>query len=420
METRSSEKILTFLAGCLVFSVPALALVTPHGASGPIVVLLMLALASLPLLKSGGRLQRAEKILLLIFFAYFAWVLLSWASTGFVDEGVKYTGRAARFALIIPVYLLLRRLRIQPDWLFYGVLTGAIGAGLWAVLDYAYHFDYSHGGRASGATHPILFGDLALVMGFVSLCFWSVYQAKWQRLLILAAFIMGLIASLLSASRGGWIALPVLSLFLLWQSWHRFRRYQKILIVFIMIVVPMVAYLVPQTGVQYRLQQAQQDIARFEKGDSLYNSLGERFAMWEAAWLIFQENPITGTGVGRFIEQAHQVRDAGLTPPFQDDHYHAHNEYITVAAQTGLIGLVMLLLIFVYPAYVFFSHLHDGSALKCSASLAGVVLIIGYMHFALSEAIFHRSLPVLFYAFFVAMLFIVLHQDGKNSVGVSL
>ncbi len=420
METYSENKTLTFLVGCLVFSVPALALITPHGASGPIVALLVLALVSLPFLKTGDRLQRAEKVLLLLFFMYFIWVFLSWASTSFVDEGIKYTGRAARFALIIPVYLLLRRLRVEPGWLFYGILTGATGAGLWAMLDYVYHFDYSHGGRASGATHPILFGDLALVMGFMSLCFWSVYQAKWQRLLILVAFTMGLIASLLSASRGGWIALPALTLFLLWQSWRRFRHYQKILIVFIMILVPAVAYLIPQTGVQYRLQQAQQDIERFEQGDSLYNSLGERFAMWEAAWLIFKQNPIAGAGVGRFIERAHQARDAGLTPPFQDDHYHAHNEYITVAAQTGLIGLALVLLIFLYPAYVFASYLRDRSALKRAAALSGIVLVVGYMHFALSEAIFHRSLPILFYAFFVTVLFIILNLAGRDSVEVSM
>lgn len=76
---------------------------------------------------------------------------------------------------------------------------------------------------------------------------------------------------------------------------------------------------------------------------SLYGPAG-RFALWQASWESFGANPIFGNGLGRtvdLIEERIGVR------------YAAHNIYLQLLADAGIIGLFSFLLLVV----VFFKHL---------------------------------------------------------------
>jgi O-antigen ligase len=65
-------------------------------------------------------------------------------------------------------------------------------------------------------------------------------------------------------------------------------------------------------------------------------SLGERGAIWRAGFKVFAENPILGIGVGSF--QRGVVPDLGYRAA-------AHNTPLSVATETGVVGLVLLLAI---------------------------------------------------------------------------
>ena len=70
-------------------------------------------------------------------------------------------------------------------------------------------------------------------------------------------------------------------------------------------------------------------------------ALAERFGMWEAGLAMFRAEPVTGVGAGNFNVVYHLYR----VPQFLYSRGHAHNYYIHIAAETGIIGLAAYALV---------------------------------------------------------------------------
>jgi putative inorganic carbon (HCO3(-)) transporter len=67
----------------------------------------------------------------------------------------------------------------------------------------------------------------------------------------------------------------------------------------------------------------------------------ERLAHWQAAWEMWAEHPWLGVGIGNYVP----VYPAYALPYWRDPLGHAHNYYLQVAAETGIIGLAAYLLL---------------------------------------------------------------------------
>ena len=65
----------------------------------------------------------------------------------------------------------------------------------------------------------------------------------------------------------------------------------------------------------------------------------ERLAHWEAALGMLQDRPLLGVGIGNYVP----VYPAHALPGWRDPLGHAHNYYLHVAAETGLVGLAAYL-----------------------------------------------------------------------------
>lgn len=61
----------------------------------------------------------------------------------------------------------------------------------------------------------------------------------------------------------------------------------------------------------------------------------ERLAHWQAAWRMVSNNPLLGVGIGNYVP----VYPAYALPGWEDPLGHAHNYYLNIAAEAGLIGL---------------------------------------------------------------------------------
>ncbi len=73
----------------------------------------------------------------------------------------------------------------------------------------------------------------------------------------------------------------------------------------------------------------------------------ERMAQMQAAWYMFLSEPLTGVGPGNF-PIAYQSQASGfayLIHPWYSPQQHAHNYYLHIAAEAGLIGLAAYLLL---------------------------------------------------------------------------
>src|SRR5699024_2829187 len=105
-------------------------------------------------------------------------------------------------------------------WLWLGLGIGAIAACIWSGYQ-KFFLDIQ---RAGGYTNAIQYGNLAMLMGVwcVAGLGWAHTQThcrRWQLLLVVGA-LCGVLASLLSGSRGGWIGLPVV----LWVLYRAYGR----------------------------------------------------------------------------------------------------------------------------------------------------------------------------------------------------
>lgn len=61
----------------------------------------------------------------------------------------------------------------------------------------------------------------------------------------------------------------------------------------------------------------------------------ERLAHWQAAWRMVSDSPVLGVGIGNYVP----VYPAYALPGWEDPMGHAHNYYLNIAAEAGLLGL---------------------------------------------------------------------------------
>jgi O-antigen ligase len=76
------------------------------------------------------------------------------------------------------------------------------------------------------------------------------------------------------------------------------------------------------------------DVRGYPVNDTNY-AIVERMAHWQAAWYMFEDHPWLGVGFGNYAA----VYPAYALPHWEDPLGHAHNYYLNVAAESGLIGL---------------------------------------------------------------------------------
>ncbi len=67
----------------------------------------------------------------------------------------------------------------------------------------------------------------------------------------------------------------------------------------------------------------------------------ERLAHWQAALGMLDDHPLLGVGIGNYVP----VYPGYALPGWKDPLGHAHNYYLHIAAETGLVGLVAYLLL---------------------------------------------------------------------------
>lgn len=88
-----------------------------------------------------------------------------------------------------------------------------------------------------------------------------------------------------------------------------------------------------------RVNEAINEIADYKPGKSR-TSIGQRFDWWTISVQLVREKPLFGHGAGAY-ETAHNraIKNSRITPTD-----NPHNEYLFIAAQFGLVGLALFLL----------------------------------------------------------------------------
>ncbi|MBR7887573.1 O-antigen ligase family protein [Marinomonas sp. A79] len=325
--------------------------------------------------------------------------------------------KPSRFLLAIPVLFLLLRSKGPKDWLWYGVVIGAILAFLLAL----YERIVLGVERASGGEHPIMFGDTAMMLGWLSFVaaafFFSEKRSVWVAIALFAG-LSGMGASVLSGSRGGWVAVPFIGLFMFWQCRDLLGKKHLFKLFLSASLLVVIAVAVPQTGIQKRVGEAVSNIDQYLDGTKTGTSVGTRFDMWKASIHMFQESPIFGVGASQVQPIKRELADQGRININAVPYDHAHNEYFHALSTRGLVGLLLLLMVYLVPMKLFLRKLHnykDNWRVR-SYAIAGALIPMCYMDFALTQSMFMHNIGVMMYAFPIVFFWAALRWAEREEL----
>lgn len=179
------------------------------------------------------------------------------------------------------------------------------------------------GGTSAGGDPNTLANTMDLCLPF--LIFILLYASTiWRQLTLLPA--MGAMGwtTLISGSRSGFLGLAVMG-FGIWLTSSRKLFYASISLAFAVLIW----FALPE---QYQTRYAS-ILTSAEEPDA---STKGRYEAWEAGWAMFVDHPILGVGSGAF-GTAHA--DA-YSPKFRRSYLKAHNLYVQLSAEMGLIGIL--------------------------------------------------------------------------------
>jgi len=163
---------------------------------------------------------------------------------------------------------------------------------------------------------------------------------------------------------------------------------------------------------QQRVEAAQSDIHKITQGN-LDSSWGYRVAMYRVAADIFKENPLIGVGVGDYQSAAKTAldkNDHGFSEAFKTflPKRHFHNQYLNVLVQGGLIGLILMLMIFYYLVKLTI----EDPELKELSLIFAVVMLTAFLPEPLWLKQFTNMLFILFMGLFLGAS---LHHDRQHT-----
>lgn len=166
----------------------------------------------------------------------------------------------------------------------------------------------------------------------ITLAFVWVWRSRvlWERIFAFGCLVATIGSTVLGASRGGFIALCVS---FVWLVWHSPRRLRNSVIILVLVLPPLL--LLPKSPLHRLIDPKQSDIT----GENA------RLAAWKAGLRMIESHPIIGIGLGEFKPQMIRYAEPGTRVATI-----GHNTYLEVAAETGLPNLL------VFMAMLFFTY----------------------------------------------------------------
>jgi len=300
----------------------------------------------------------------------------------------------SRLLLAIPVYLYVRRVGVNLNIVLIGAAIGGIFSGVIAWYEYYY---LSHPMAEGAAGNHIYFGEIALLLSIFSVFGLTFFKSYSIKLLLVAGFIFGGYAMLVSGSRGGWIILPtILLLFMSYNIWN-IALWKRLLSLIMIVVALFSAYHSPELPVKKRVDIAINEVVDYYS-DNRMSSVGHRLEMWKASYLSAKDHNFLGAGENSFKSEMKRLAQEGKVHKSLQNFVDPHSQYFNALLDQGIIGLASLLLIFFIPFKVLFSNLKDNNESHTSVMFSSALLLV-FLEFMLTISALEIQILSLFFAF---------------------
>jgi O-antigen ligase len=410
----------------LLFSYPTLMLTLKGGMNSAFILLLLINLLV--------RIKRPQALLAVVWQREGTIYLL--AMTGmtlaiFLSQlaNQKFGGHAhdaaTRYWLAVPIFLLLQRMRLSIFKVLQFTFPVAAIVGFLLANNIIGNIHFNSGGRVGITTIDLIhFGDFELLLGVISLLSidWFGRDKLPLHGLKILGFIAGLFASVATASRGGWVAIPVLIALFIYFNAHKVSP-KLIGLTVLTVILSGTLLVATNNNITQRFFETSNDVSTFDKGNR-DTSTGIRLQLYKAAADVFVQHPIFGVGPQGFADEMQALVDAGKLTPLAADlgRGEVHNDLLSKAAGMGILGVLAMLAIYLVPFYLFWKIRKSSVAVVKRAALIGSVFVAGHAVFGLTVEFLNLALATAFYSFTVAVLLALCYNihHTDTSLQVSL
>lgn len=191
--------------------------------------------------------------------------------------------------------------------------------------------------------------------------------SKYKRIILLVICLLGFFCLIRTSSRGAWVGF-------LAGAVVYFLFYNKKIAMLVPVILLIGVFIMP--GALSRFS----GLFRQEK-----NTVWERKILWHSAWSMIEQRPVLGLGVNTFSRYFPKYKPADYP-----DLRYAHNSYLQMCAEIGIVGLLLFLSI---PFIILRKALRN-IKVKIKQGKEGLILlglISGYVGF-LVHSIFDNNL----------------------------
>lgn len=327
----------------------------------------------------------------------------------------------SRVILSIPVLLAIIKHPPKVNWVLNGFVIGAVIAGCIALIQTKYlGLPRAFWGNDSiywlKGYMAIQSGNMAMSLGMISLVI-SVYHFKYNKYFLtffaISGAMLGILGSLLSASRGGWVFLPIALIYIIYVNRDIFSLKRLSLFMVSVLFIGFTAmHFNPE--VTNRVNQSIQNVQDYTSDKNVYTSVGIRFQLWESAIYSFKQYPIFGAGYKERLVLRRKLADSGVIDQrVGNNDTHSHNQYFEDLSVRGILGFLALLGILFTPIYIFNKNKKLSNTEAQVVNQCGIISIIMMLGYLLSQAMFRHNSGIIFYSI-VTVIFLALSINNSK------
>ena len=272
-------------------------------------------------------------------------------------DGSFYFSYILFFALAVPYFNYKKVANIYFKFIFFTFsVFSLIAIYIYLTKNFFMFFKF----QGTGDTFTALnyahnaSGSVYAVVSIFLIVFLLREHKKSLKILYAVILVLCLVGLFLTKSRSSYAGFAVGVLVILWLN---FRSIKK----FIISILAMIAVSVPLIFLSDSFKRIMQ-IFDFKEAN-----ISWRFVLWERALYMFKQSPILGIGFARFndvdfssrlndfsFERLHvfigypKIVSFFMDPKYDFSNAHAHNSYLQYLAETGIVGLGLLIFFWIF------------------------------------------------------------------------
>ncbi|WP_118781688.1 O-antigen ligase family protein [Haemophilus haemolyticus] len=410
----SKEKYLKLFINTSIFSFFTLLLVFPkgynYGSTALLVVSILFVFYSIYKKFKITEIIKQNNPIFFVISLYFLNALFFIILHG---DKFKLIDNSLRAFLFLSVIIFVIYSKVKFDVLLYSIPVGSFVAGLVAL----YQYYILHLPAAFNEQMKIQSGDIAMSLGLFSFIIaLYLFDIKKNRLALVTAIagLFGVLASVLSFARGGWVGVPLIFVFVLYM--YRNMISKKLLSAVVLSIL--VGGISLSTNEQFvgRILDVKNNLSHYSQ-NSKDGSIGARLDMWKMGVDAFIEHPISGWSLKALDEYKKSLADKGIVSREFTVYSHLHNQFIDELAKKGILGGVAILGIFLVPLCSFYrkqKKFPNNKKIKLLTTL-GIVHVLSTMSYCLTQAFLTHNSGNIFYFFSLVLFWSFMQKSISDS-----